>query len=412
MSSTDIAARRPAALPPALAEIGVQIATDDSGYRAVIFPPEVRQRCNLLLPISEVASADANFSPSVRIVQLDVAAHTYESNQQRGKYALNKQGLEILGNCAGVLYQKTGRIPKHELEDDELGYWGEVAIRRSDGTMAVFRKERVVNREVEEYKIRSAVAKMNKTDQEKHRIFESRWLAEREHMRAKCESKAILRALRDALNVPHLFTPQELQKPFVVVGYSFTPDYNDPDMKRLLVQHGLAATSAIYGEPVAIEGPTAQQREADRILPSEEQVAEQLGLASGEPEPSPDMASPKAESAGGEEGLGATTTPPATNPEADLPQRTEPTTAGGGASTQESSASPPAPAPSTEPEPPAPSPAAPPTSGVVLSFGRYQGSTIDQIYEKEPSYVEWLANSARDPDVREAAMRAMTEGRA
>lgn len=359
--STDLANRRPAAIPPALEQIGVQIATDDSGYRAVIFPPEVRQRCNLLLPVSEISHADRNFQPSVRLVQLDIATHTYESTQQRGKRAINKQGLEILGNCAGVLYQKTGRIPKHELEDTEIGYWGEIAIRRSDGTVEPIRREKVVDRVIEEYKIRSAVSRMDKPDHEKHRIFEQRWIAEREHMRAKCESKALLRAMRAALQIPHMFTAQELQKPFVVVGYSFTPDYDDPETKRLLVAHGLAATTAVYGELAPPNPPDPSDRDADRTLvASEEQVAQDLGLQAESQDPS---AVDPAEPAVGD---------------------VEP---------------PPPPAPEPEPEP-----------QVLVTFGRHQGKTVEEIYRTEPSYVEWLANAARDPKVRDRAMQVMTEG--
>lgn len=379
MTSTDVAARRPAEIPPALAQIGVQIGTDESGFRAVVFPPEVRQRCNLLFPVSEVAQADPNFTPSVRIVQLDVAAHTYE--QKGGKRAINKQGLEILGNCAGVLYQKTGRIPKAELEDDEIGYWGEIAIRRSDGTVEPIRREKVVSREVEEFKIRSAVAAMNKSDAEKHKIFEARWLAEREHMRAKCESKAMLRAMRAALQIPHVYTTQELQKPFVVVGYSFTPDYDDPDTKRLLVAHGLAATTAIYGETRSLDAPAPEHRTLDRILPSEEQVAETLGLPSAD---------------------GGLVEPAS-------PTEPQPETAGGGVSTEPTPPSADEPPPDDPPPPPPDDPASPP---LVIDFGRHQGSTIEAIYEKEPGYVEWLANSARDPQLRDAAMRLMREGKA
>lgn len=411
--SEEVATRRPANLPPALAEIGVQIATDDSGFRAVVFPPEVRQRCNLLFPVSEIAQADPNFTPSVRIAQLDVQAHAYESTQQRGKFAINKQGLEILGNCAGVLYQKTGRIPKAEIEDTELGYWGEIAIRRSDGTVEPIRREKVVDREVEEYKIRSTVARMDKSDAEKRKIFDNRWLAEREHMRAKCESKALLRAMRAALQIPHLYTRAELQKPFVVVGYSFTPDYDDPETKRLLVAHGLAATNTVYGERRALDAPPPEQRAADRILPSEEQVAAELGLLPGDggtlSVPEPPSASPAQSEQAGEDTLGAGASP-ATNDVASTGAGNHGDAAWGGE--QESSASPPAPAAPSEPEPPEPAPAAAPSSGIVLDFGRHQGSTIESVYEKEPGYVEWLANSARDASIRDAAMRLMAQGRA
>jgi hypothetical protein len=50
-----------------------------------------------------------------------------------------------------------------------------------------------------------------------------------------------------------------------------------------------------------------------------------------------------------------------------------------------------------KPEPPA-------SADVVLAFGKHNGKTIGQVYTLDSSYVWWLAENARDEDVRRAAM--------
>lgn len=47
---------------------------------------------------------------------------------------------------------------------------------------------------------------------------------------------------------------------------------------------------------------------------------------------------------------------------------------------------------------------APPEGGdLVLTFGKYRDLSLGEIWRRDPGYVEWLADNARDLDVRAAA---------
>ena len=63
------------------------------------------------------------------------------------------------------------------------------------------------------------------------------------------------------------------------------------------------------------------------------------------------------------------------------------------------------------PDSPTPAPrAATRASGITVNFGKYKGQTLEEIYEQEPNYVEWLVKNAKDERVREAASRIAKAG--
>jgi hypothetical protein len=81
----------------------------------------------------------------------------------------------------------------------------------------------------------------------------ARWVNEKRSLDAKCQTMTYLRGIRSALRVPHGFTKEELAKPFLVVAYSFTPDYNDPEVIRLLTEKATTNTNDLYGtQPAAL----------------------------------------------------------------------------------------------------------------------------------------------------------------
>lgn len=216
MSGTALVKATP--IPSALADVGVKIGQDDaSGMQIVLIPPEVREKVNVLDPVSSFAQADPNWTPAIRLVQLSADLHSFPS---QGKKALNKQGLELLARAGGIMYSRVDRVKQDELAPDEpWAYRGTIGVRRSDGTIDEVTRERSAGDDA----------------------------ADKKFGREKTQSKAVLRAIRAALQIPHAFTAADFAKPFLVIGYSFTPDYNDVDTKRALVAAGLNAHAALYG---------------------------------------------------------------------------------------------------------------------------------------------------------------------
>ena len=261
---TGAAVMKAVPIPTMLQEQGVRIIEEEgTRMRAIVLPPAVRQNVNLLTPVSSFAQSDPNWTPSVSLVQLD-PGHVYDL--PGGKKGLSKQALETLGRCAGILYTKTSRVPQSELADGELyAYRATIGLRRSDGTVEEISRERSFDREVEFEDISNAVESGSKTKgwerPAKDAEIKKRWIAELRFGRAKTESKAVNRAIRAALGIPTSVTQGELSKPWLVVGFNFTPDYDDPEIKRALVAIGLKAGDAVYGA-------------ADRALPAAPEPAE------------------------------------------------------------------------------------------------------------------------------------------
>lgn len=266
-------------VPRQLQELGVKIGRDEgSGMAVVMIPPQVRQAMNVINPVSSIAQADPNWSPAISVVQLDKDLHTYPVS---GKYGLNKQALETLAKAAGVLYTRTARVPNSELGPGELwAYRATVGFRRSDGTIDEVTRERGFVEAAERSDIEVAVSKGNKfgaagTTSWQAEV-EKRWLAEMRFGRAKTESKAINRAMRSGLQVPTSLEAKDLAKPFLVIGYNFTPDYDDVETKRILVAAGLNAQAVFYGEPKheLPAGPTPEPDSAVTPSGSSEDVPE------------------------------------------------------------------------------------------------------------------------------------------
>jgi hypothetical protein len=255
-------------IPQQLQDAGVRIIEEEgTGMRAIVLPPNVRQHVNLLTPISTFAAADPNWTPSVSLVKLDQEAHTYPI-PGGGKLGLNKQALETLGRCAGVLYTRTTRVPTEELVPGEelWGYRALAGFRRADGTVEEVVRERTWVKEAEMMEIEDSVARKLKTEDRTTAAFKAevrkRWIAELRHGRAKTESKAINRALRAGLGIPTSVTAAQLSKPWLVVGFNFTPDYDDPSVKQALVAIGFKASSDIYGTTPALAAGEATPADA------------------------------------------------------------------------------------------------------------------------------------------------------
>jgi hypothetical protein len=274
MNTTQEIALR-SSIPPELEQAGVSIETDGNGaYRAISFPDAIHNQFNVLLPNAEAVRSDENWTPSIRAVKLDPERHSYhDSSSKQGERSLNKIGLFSLASVAGLTMKGTTRLPRTQLRENEIGWQAEVAVRRSDGTEQRFTASKVIDLDVLK---RKCWAEANQDEAKAKR----RWLYEQEHVDSKAETKAIERAIRAALQIPHAFTGEQLAKPFLVVGYNFTPDWSDPETKRAIVAAGLGAQDQVYGR---VELPAAAVPDGGVAAPEGAAAAP----AATEPEPAP-----------------------------------------------------------------------------------------------------------------------------
>lgn len=214
MSSTDLVIN-PIAIPPALREAGVTVV-EQEGVRTVHIPAAMQATHNVVQPVSEMTQADPDWSP--RLVVVDLSGEQYSYTEQR-KQALTKNGILLLAHAAG-LDVEVEMIPRAQLRDTEVGYKATAKMRRSDGTLARWEASKVGD------------------------LADETTPIGRTHLPAKTESKAILRAVSLALQLKRGgYEKSDLQKPFLIVGVSFTP--SDPEVRR---ERALQAGSDLYGK--------------------------------------------------------------------------------------------------------------------------------------------------------------------
>lgn len=83
----------------------------------------------------------------------------------------------------------------------------------------------------------------------------------------KAATGAILRVIRDLLGIKGTYSIDELKKPFAVARTSFSPDYNDPVIKQMMLQQAMQSVGNLFGnvQPViqTISIPTSTDDEID-----------------------------------------------------------------------------------------------------------------------------------------------------
>ena len=62
----------------------------------------------------------------------------------------------------------------------------------------------------------------------------------------KALTGAILRVVRALIGMKGQYTKEELMKPFVVARVSFSPDYSDPEVRRAMLEQGLASMNNVF----------------------------------------------------------------------------------------------------------------------------------------------------------------------
>lgn len=276
--STDLVRLEPKNIAPALVEAGVEIR-EEHGVRHVFFPDSLRERFNVLQPVTALVVADPLWSPSVRAVTLDVAEpktspHVYPGTRS-GYLALSKLGNALIGDAAGAKVEATE--PFHAgLRDRQFGWRAFVTVRMGDGTYKRVTESHVTDLDDELEAIEAQVLKIASRAAEEGNPWsdaaieariKERWIKEKPHFQAKGETKAVLRTMRLVLQVQHEYPAAALRKPFLVVGFSMTPDYGDPDTRRLLLEAGVAATSRAYGP----SGLSQAALDAGRVEPEHEE---------------------------------------------------------------------------------------------------------------------------------------------
>lgn len=240
---------------------------------------EFRQKgYNILSPTDKMQRVSPFHVMRVSIVQLDVEegggdvyhSRTFCKDDER---ALSKNALLKISRAAGLELMPRPYTQRTDDNSDPAyrSYVATYRLRQPDGGYTIFQAEKEVDSRAggasEADLKKQAIGKMKKrkfgdrwvdpefkTQEEADAWVERELIAARANALANAETKAKLRAIREALAIKSKYKLEELKRPFVVPRLDFCPDMSDPNIRQYMLTAGIQAQGALYGQPPALPG--------------------------------------------------------------------------------------------------------------------------------------------------------------
>lgn len=257
-----------------------------------------RNSYNLAIPFVETQQINPFYKMSVSLLYVDtnerasqiykVGSRILNNKRREDLYSLSKPFLQRLATEAGIQFGPgAGDVSKVDENTWKASAFG--AIRLPDGNMRTSNNFKVIDLAMEEKKYRIAYEEKAergiadyKAATEASKKYAGKWedtgrtndmgypvkiyiISEHERgkyienslidamtqLRANAPQKAatgaILRVIRDLLGIKGTYTMDELEKPFAVARTSFSPDYNDPIVKQMLLQQAMQSVGNLFG---------------------------------------------------------------------------------------------------------------------------------------------------------------------
>lgn len=225
----------------------------------------------------------------------DVYIQTKGYKDTPDKLALTQKGLSKLMTAAGISVVDTTPITPSTVKNaiemakaigkivpyDNRDTAHEVTVRvpqPSGGYQYITKSAEMIVEDLKnlfrEQKKNMKVWKNNKqveaTEEEKEEAIEKQLTQVMAYRRQQCETKALNRALRTAMNINQTYTEEELLKPFVVAQIVVNPD--DPDIKNAIIENYKLSTGILFGNAVTqntIEAPATSLNALPEGTPDE-----------------------------------------------------------------------------------------------------------------------------------------------
>lgn len=212
------------------------------------------KKYNVLVPVQTMQDFPDIYKMAINTVKISIEDDTYNQN---GRKALNKIGLEKLMAAANIqILESKQIIPSTiqyavemakqlgqpvEFDKRDIAYKVTISVPDLTGSVRIVTATKeMIAEEIHDECISNAIFK-KKTEAEGEKEF----LQIMKFRNALCESKALNRAIRKALNVKSTYTITELNKPFAVP--IVVPNTEDPEMKKAMVDRYRIGTNALYG---------------------------------------------------------------------------------------------------------------------------------------------------------------------
>ena len=274
---------------------GIGIKETPDGQRMYEITPQVAAHANLLMPLSSVLQVDPNWTPMLRMTRLDVKTETYKVGYKDGQdiHALDARAHWKLAELCGIEARGTKRIPKVAPDGAggviEYGVVVEVTarMRGADGLFKYVTRSRDVTykdwEELERIAIEEKAARGNKGPATEAQIRKT-ILQQKNFLYPSLETKAFERCV-DAFLGMKTFPKNQLEKPFIALGWAMTADMNDPGSRALVQLQYRDAADQLYGpesdgpppEPPPIEETTGSHLDPATMLEAGDELDPAVG---------------------------------------------------------------------------------------------------------------------------------------
>lgn len=242
-----------------------------------------RHKYNILVPTAIVQQISPFHQARLEVVQLspnpedgDVyyigKTKVYKQGDEGKKtkvevsvYAPAKPALMKIAHAAGIVWNwgECKRLGDHR-DVDYVSFQAVGAIRKTNGEWVPLKATKEIDIMViaEELAIQYEEKADDLVNAKKLQLVErDAWIKKsirkavvqwRKHKLRRCETGAYLAVIRAALSLKHAYTKDELLRPFIVPRVDFAPDYNDPEVRRLIMTQGLKSTAELFGGTTAL----------------------------------------------------------------------------------------------------------------------------------------------------------------
>lgn len=222
---------------------------------------------NVLFPQSQMTQISPYHRIRVEEVKIDpnpdngdvfkVGSKKVGSNWQ-DVLSLSKTGILKLATAAGIVWnwQETKVLSSSK---DYVLFQAVGAMRKPSGEWIPLKSTKEIDLDVieaETYESNLKKAESMNSEQRKGMTPElwadtqtkNNMIQWKKNKLMRAETGAMLRVVRALLSIKHQYSPQELKKPFAVPTVDFTPDYSDPEVKRMVAAQSLKSASELFGQ--------------------------------------------------------------------------------------------------------------------------------------------------------------------
>ena len=239
---------------------------DYEGKYNVLFP---QARMQQISPYHRIRVEEVKIDPNPEAGDVFKVGSKKVGNNWQDVLSLSKTGVLKLATAAGIVWnwQDTKVLSSSK---DYVLFQAVGAMRKPSGEWIPLKATKEIDLDVIEAETLEAnLKKAEDLNSEKRKgMTVERWaeaqtktnmIQWKKNKLMRAETGAMLRVVRALLSIKHQYSPLELKKPFAVPTVDFTPDYSDPEVKRMVAAQSLKSASDLFGQGNAQQLNPGQQ---------------------------------------------------------------------------------------------------------------------------------------------------------